>query len=71
MSDNVKKKLDDDSKKEPCVSNANNVEKILKEDEAVRNDKKNERDYPVASEDQATYITKDEDDYSIMINGSF
>ena len=71
MSDNVKKKLDDDSKKEPCVNNVKNDEKIMKEDEAVRNDKKNDKDSPVASEDQATYITKGEDNESTMINASF
>ena len=69
MSDNVKKKLDDDSKKEPNVNNGKNAEKTLKEDEAVGNDKKS--DNPVASEDQTKYITKDEDNVSTMINGSF
>ena len=69
MSDNAKKKLDDDSKKEPNVNNGKNAEKTLKEDEAVGNDKKS--DNPVASEDQANYITKAEDNFCTMVNASF
>ena len=72
MSENVGKKLDDHSKEERCSDDVKKREKSLKDDEDVGNDRKNEAVNPVpSSEDQSKYITRDEDYFSVMINGSF
>ena len=71
MSERLGKKLDEGSKEECCSGNQKNVVKISEEDKVIGNDSKIGGENSVTLQDQEKYIAKDEDNFSVMINGSF
>ena len=71
MSESLGKKLDEGSKEECCSGNQKNVVKISEEDKVIGNDSKIGRENSVTLQDQEKYIAKNEDNFAVMINGSF
>ena len=69
MCENLGKKPDEEDSKEECTSLLKNFEGISKQDK--KNDSKNEVDNSVSFQEPGKYVTKDEDCFSTMINGSF
>ena len=69
MSGNFERK--EDLKDKSCSYKPKRDDKILKEDKPVTGYDKNKIDSSVPFQDQKNYITKDEDNFSTMINGSY
>lgn len=71
MSESLEKKLDEETKGKSYCGKSEGDDRILNEDKKATGNGNSSTESSVPCEDRGDYITKDEDNFSIMINGSY
>ena len=71
MSESLEKKLDEETKEKSCCGKSKGDDRILNGDKKATGNGNNSTESSLPCEDRGNYITKDEDNFSVMINGSY